>query len=598
MQQQFNDNNVKNAIPDQIFSPLYGVQLKDGLFADVFARNCDFLKTIDMDAMLYWFRKRAGKEAPGEPYRGHFEDNIKGQTAGMVLMGAGNALRWHEDPDLRQIMNQIVDEIKDCQEPDGYLMAVPQTEFGTKEYPHYVRIWLTYGLHAAALAGRQDAWGMLRHWQDWFNQCDDLPIIKFLTLAFQGVVASTYLFNTPIGRQADIDKTIEHYEEDWRLGQFIMKERNAIHIRKQPGHEPHPHGTEIEAMEGYLDLYRNTGKHYYLRAVRNFYDLYKQDWMTVGGGIAMCEFLVAEPRCYPLAPPKPYNELCCSSFWILLNQRFHRLFPEQESYVSEMEASLYNIAIANQDGGEGIRYFAWIDQHKQPGGKVHCCCGVGTRLFGLLPEFIYSAGADALYVDLYAASSFQWDRADGPVTIDMATGFPYDGQVAIDITCEKPQDFELKLRIPGWAAGDVAININGESIIGQTGSYVTIRRFWQGKTTISYTLPFGWRLSKYIGKEAIRGTADASDKAAATLARYALEYGPLLMAFAGPLNSDQHLVLPHDPRKYAEWLVPAAEPLTFQIQDMPEVSLVPYFSLELSQLSHPAERVGFSGAAV
>jgi len=24
------------------------------------------------------------------------------------------------------------------------------------------------------------------------------------------------------------------------------------------------------------------------------------------------------------------------------------------------------------------------------GGLFHCCCGVGTRLFGLLPEFIYS----------------------------------------------------------------------------------------------------------------------------------------------------------------------------------------------------------------
>ena len=579
MQQQFNNNNARNAIPDQIFSPLYGVQLKEGLFADVFDHNRAFLKTIDMDAMLYWFRKRAGKDAPGEPYRGHFEDKIKGQTAGLALMGAGNALRWAEDPELRQIVNQIVDEIKDCQEPDGYLMAVPQTEFGTKEYPHYVRIWLTYGLHAAALAGRQDAWGMLRHWQDWFNQCDDLPIIKYLCLAFQGVVASTYLFNTPIGRQADIDTTVQYYEEDWRLAQFIMKERNAIHIRKQPGYEPHPHGTEIEAMEGYLDLYRNTGKHYYLRAVQNFYDLYKKDWMTVGGGIAMCEFSEAEPQNYPLAPGKPYNELCCSSFWILLNQRFHRLFPDQEKYVAEMEASLYNIAIANQDGDEGIRYFAWIDQHKQPGGKVHCCCGVGTRLFGLLPEFIYSAGADALYIDLYAASTFRWEREAGPVTVEMDTAFPYGSQVAVTITSEQPQLFTVKLRIPGWVAGEAAVCVDGETITGQPGSYVSIRRIWQGRTAISYNLPLGWRLTPYAGKEAIRGVTDET----AVKARYALEYGPLLMAFAGPLNEHQHLELPHDPQKFAEWLTPTADPLTFQVQDCPATSLAPYFTVDSQQ---------------
>ena len=114
MPNQFNDNNRKNAIPDRIFSPLYGVRLKEGLFADVFARNRAFLKTIDRDAMLYWFRRRAGKDAPGEPYHGHFEDNIKGQTAGLVLMGAGNALRWEEDSELRRILDALVDEIRDC----------------------------------------------------------------------------------------------------------------------------------------------------------------------------------------------------------------------------------------------------------------------------------------------------------------------------------------------------------------------------------------------------------------------------------------------------------------------------------------------------
>lgn len=185
-------------------------------------------------------------------------------------MGAGNALRWTEEPE-RLKLDEIFSEIVACTKPDGYLMAVPKEEFGTKEYPHYVRIWLTYGLTAATLAGNQGAFALLRRWQDWFNSCDDLPAIKYLMLAFQGVVASTYLYNTPIGRPEDIDVTVRYYEEDWRHSQFINRKRNAIHIRKQPGEELHLHGTEIEAMEGYLDLYRATGKHYYLRAVQNFY---------------------------------------------------------------------------------------------------------------------------------------------------------------------------------------------------------------------------------------------------------------------------------------------------------------------------------------
>lgn len=410
---QYYDNNGKNAVKDKLFSPLNGVRLTRGLFKQTFDNNIGYLKLIDMNAMLYWFRVRAGKDAPGVPYTGHFEDNIKGQTAGLFLMGAGNALRWQEEPELLHRLDEIVAEIQDCSEPDGYLMAVPKDEFGTKEYPHYVRIWLTYGLTSAALAGNPAAFPMLRRWQDWFNTCDDLPVIKYLMLAFQGVVASTYLYNTPVGKPEDIAVTIQYYEEDWRLAQFINKERNAIHIRNQPGIEPHPHGTEIEAMEGYLDLYRATGKHYYLRAVRNFYDLYKQDWQYPGGGIAMCEAEKAFPKCYWLSSDRHYNELCCSSFWLLLNQRFHRLYPETESYVAEMEASIYNIGIANQNSDRNINYFALLDKKKiNYDSLVHCCCGVGTRMYASLPEYIYSIAPGALYVDLYAASEFAWEREE------------------------------------------------------------------------------------------------------------------------------------------------------------------------------------------
>ncbi len=39
----------------------------------------------------------------------------------------------------------------------------------------------------------------------------------------------------------------------------------------------------------------------------------------------------------------PTGELCGSVFWTKLNQRFHRLFPENETFVMEMERSILNI---------------------------------------------------------------------------------------------------------------------------------------------------------------------------------------------------------------------------------------------------------------
>jgi DUF1680 family protein len=567
---QYYDNNGKNVVKDRLFSPLHGVRLTRGLFKQAFDNNIGYLKRIDMNAMLYWFRVRAGKDAPGVPYTGHFEDNIKGQTAGLFLMGAGNTLRWQEEPELLSRLNEIVTEIQDCSEPDGYLMAVPKDEFGTKEYPHYVRIWLTYGLTAAALAGNPAAFPMLRRWQDWFNTCDDLPVIKYLMLAFQGVVASTYVYNTPVGKPEDIAVTIQYYEEDWRLSQFINNERNAIHIRNQPGIEPHPHGTEIEAMEGYLDLYRATGKHYYLRAVRNFYDLYKQDWQYPGGGIAMCEAEKAFPKCYWLSSDRHYNELCCSSFWLLLNQRFHRLYPETESYVAEMEASIYNIGIANQNSDLNINYFALLDKKKiNYDSLVHCCCGVGTKMYANLPEYIYSIAPDALYVDMYAASEFTWEREGGTVNVVMETDMPYNGHVALAINCE-PQEFELKIRIPRWVEGDVQVLLNDKpETAGCPGSYATLANRWKQGDQITINLLFAWKLSRYEGAEQVGGYD-----------RYAFEYGPLLMAFRGALDGDNHLVIGCKPSEIISLLQETDTPMHFTLHGQPGIEVVPYLEIK------------------
>src|SRR5262245_21242157 len=129
-------------IPPVVQVPPTGVRLTGGLLKRAHEDNLGYLKSLSMDSILYWFRVKAGLPAPGEPYRGHFEDNIKGQTAGLFLMGAANSLRWQDDAELRQRVNAIVDGIDACKEPDGFCEPIAKSEFGTKEYPNYVRVWL------------------------------------------------------------------------------------------------------------------------------------------------------------------------------------------------------------------------------------------------------------------------------------------------------------------------------------------------------------------------------------------------------------------------------------------------------------------------
>ena len=564
MREQIYDYNEKLAVRDKLFTPLFGVKLNKGLFKTVFDNNIKFLNKLDVGAMKYWFDVKTGTPTDSQPYKGHFEDNLKGSTLSMFLMGAGNALRWDDDIELTEKAALLLDRLSTAAESDGFLMPVDKKRFAYKEYPHYVRIWLTYGLYATGLSRDKKAWDMLRKWQDWFNSCPDLPVIKYLELAFQGIVASTSIYTTPIGKKEDIDVTIEAYEELWRLAQFMRREHDAVHIRKQPGAEPHAHGSELEGIEGYLDLYRATGRNYYLDAVFGAYELYKKDWQHPGGGIVMCEGMPENyPSCNWLDPKNHYNELCCSSFWLYLNLRLHRLFPDNEEYMGEIEKTLFNIAIANQDEGNGIRYFAFLEGQKEQSGLVHCCCGVGTRIFGSLPEYIFSVSDDAISVNLYTPSELEWKRAK----ITVEGEIPYNGNIKIKIT-EPKGCFKIRLRLPAWTDTRINIKLNGKDhITGKNGTYAEIEREWNDGDAIEYFLPQSFRLTKYRGADEIPG-----------FDRYYIEYGPLLYAVSAP-DVKQARMIGWSAEDFTDWLIHEAGSLTYKIAMHDKHKLTPYFMI-------------------
>lgn len=574
---QYYDYNDKLAVKDQLFTPLHGVRLTGGLFRQVFDNNIRFTQRLEMDRMRYWFDIKQGREPKAARYAGHFEDNLKGQTASQYLMCAGNVLRWEECEPLRKGMEEILDFLEEGAEPDGFLMPVDKARFAYKEYPHYVRIWLTYGLIAAARGGSQRAFSLLRRWQDWFNHCPDLPVIKYLELAFQGVVASPSVYLTEIGKREDMDVTRQYYEETWRLAQFIAQERDCVNIRRQHGFEPHPHGSELEAFEGYLDLYRYSGAPYLYNAVEGCWELYKRDWQHPGGGIVMCEFSAqAHPGCNYFYKTNHYNELCCSSFWLHLNQRLHRLFPDEEKYVFEVEQSIYNVAIANQNGDLDIRYLALLDERKRmPVRLNHCCAGVGTRIFASLPEYLFTMTGSVLSCDLYAPCQLDWETEEQLIRVTEETAFPYDGRVFLALDMPRAQRFTLRLRIPHYVHGPVDILLNGQPIAqGAPGGYCVFSRLWQPGDKIEFFLDMQWRAVLYHGDNEVPGYA-----------RYSYLYGPLLMAVVGVRNQEYGVVAPGKGEDFIRRLRPADAPLHFTVEGAPELAVAPYLELQREEFT-------------
>ncbi len=506
--------------------PVSGIRLTSGRLKKAFDDNLSFLKGFDPDRMLYWYRVHAGRQAPGAPYAcgdGHFENNLHGQTVGEFLMGAGTSLMWTEDPALRAEVRAVLDELTEYREPDGFLLPVDRETFRTKEYPNYTRAWLTFGLLDAGYAGEKDAFDLARGMGDAFNKSEVLPYVKDMNLGFQGILAQTRLYDSPAGIREDIATALKYYQEDWWLDQLIAGDHRAIY--DHPGN--HPHSTLLTSLEAYCDLYRVTGEEKYLLAVKSALKMYEDKWQHVGGGIAMCEQDEFYPGCYWLSRKHHYNELCSTNFWILLNQRMHRLEPDNAHYTDEIENSLYNMLLAAQVGDRGFHYFNYLQQNKDWRylDRATCCASLGTRLCGLTPQFLYMYDADTVYCDIYASSEAELPNG---VSLRTETGLPDSGRVRITVTgADKP--FTLKLRIPRWAAPDGRSYY--EKYEGAAAGDVFEKDF-----------PFTFRTSKYTGGEEIPRKE-----------RRAVEYGPLLYAVLGAPNP---LTVRFDPERPEEWFTP------------------------------------------
>lgn len=559
-------NGQEVKIPNMIKVPVSGVKITGGVLKQAFDRNIIFLlNNFSQDDLLYKYRERAGIVNPqGKPINWDYSGPIvTGSVAGLFLMGAGNTLRWQENGALRTRMDNVVKGIENCKKPNGFIMAYKEEDADKSENSNYVRSWLTHGLVDASIAGNDRALKLIRGHLDWFNKWPDINKVvdnkngykKDHWIPYQGMISSTRMYLSPLGKKDDIDHLLKHYQEDWWLNQLIAGDDKAIYNR------PDSHCYEITALEAYLDLYSIKGEKRYLDAVLSAWTMLRDKWEMPGGSFALCERKLYPPKSYLMGLESRSGELCGSVFWVKLNQRLHQLFPETEVYVDEMEKTIYNACISHQIDTTMILYSTIL--HGQLKKSVFppqgtCCEGQGTRLYGSLPEYLYSISEEGIYVDMYAPSEISWERNKENITLRNKTSFPSDKKIQLEISTLKPVLFDLSLRIPAYVTGTVDITVNGNSVgSGNPSSYKHLKRIWKNGDKISFSLPFDFKLTKYTGFDQIE-----------SFNRYSLEYGPILLALSGKFNYNERCTrILNNPNEITKWLDPVpGKPFHFRIK--------------------------------
>lgn len=507
-----------------------------------------------------------------------------------------------------------------------------------RENPSYVTSWLVHGLLEADVAVPAGSLpprpiDVARGMVDWYSAQQTNPRLpEFLPadrttsnipsmfgnttghqiyLISQGIIHHTRMATSVRGRMRDVELVQTLYEEDEWLAQLSTKNPNGIWLKRW-----FPHNYEVTAFEAYLDMYSLTGESKYHDAMVGAWEMFRENWIHLGGSMAINEGSDGLDTSKGLwYPPKSYylegdphdvgpaggrhvtGETCGSVFWIKFNQRFHRLNPTSEQYTAEIERSLLNIGIANQAPSvgspqTGIRYFALLHGHKEAMTNISTCCeGQGTRLHGSLPEYIFSippAGTTefSVFVNLYVSSSITilHPTVHTNMTLQISSDFPAIEQASKPTTVTVTHGASLgvlatlHLRIPRWAGpGSVVVGLNhNESYaLATPGSYLQIERRWTSGDSVSVGLRMKLTSTRYIGLNQVNGST-----------RFGFEFGPTLLAAvpssASLWNSETNcLHLPHDPEQPVEWLQPVVgTPLHFSVRlGAGTVEFMPYYEV-------------------
>lgn len=200
--------------------------------------------------------------------------------------------------------------------------------------------------------------------------------------------------------------------------------------------------------------------------------------MYITGGIGASGILERFTTDYDLPNDYNYAETCASIGLAMFGIRMANI-TRNASYIDTVERALYNTVLAGIAlDGKSFFYVnpleVWPDSCMERTSKEHvkpirqkwfgvaCCPPNIARTLASLGQYIYSAGEDALYVNLFISNETEVELKAGTVRIYMETKFPFENSCKIRVENVPENGMKLALRIPDYAK-EYRVQINGMS---------------------------------------------------------------------------------------------------------------------------------------
>ena len=484
----------------QAFS-LEDVRLLEGPFKQAQQLDLQYMLSLEPDRFLHNFRANAGLEPKGAIYAGWESAGVGGQTLGHYLSALAMMYQSTSDARLKAKLDYTVSELAACQaqSPDGYTSGIPDGRAMFNDVkagkgngvhrgwvPWYTMHKLFAGLRDTyMLTGNAQAKDVLVKLADW-----EMDTTKNLSDE-QWQVMMTQEHGGMAETMADVYAITGN---DKYLGEAKKWTHHQVFDPAAQGRDAldgfHAN-TQIPKFIGYERIYDLTGDPQYGKAANFFWQTVTDNRSyAIGGNSDHEHFFDPKDTAAHLSGETAEN---CNVYNMLkLTRALYEDAPTQDKWMGYYERALFNQILSSQDPVKGG--FNYLNSLKPGGFKVYsnpttafwCCVGTGLENHAKYGDTIYFHDANAVYVNLFIASTLNW--RDKSISLTQQTRFPDEDTTRFTISAAKPTKFALKLRQPEWTSG-AKLLINGKVQKVVAGEYQTIDRTWKNGDTVTWQVP-------------------------------------------------------------------------------------------------------------
>ena len=301
----------------------------------------------------------------------------------------------------------------------------------------------------------------------------------------------------------------------------------------------------VYLYSGMADFARLTSDEALKAACGQIWDDITHKKMYITGGVGGTHIGEAFSFAYDLPNDTAYAETCASIGMIFFAQRMLKMSPDSK-YADIMERELYNIVLGGM-GLDGTSFFyvnplevvpeaCHKDSRKEHVKPVRqkwfgcaCCPPNLARLISSIGTYVFTETKNTVFVHLYIGTHMEKELQSGTAKIDIQSGFPWSGNVNIQVVCTAEENFTIALRIPDWCR---KYNITGieNALTTQKDGYLYVTKAWKSD---SIQIEFPMEIQ----------VIESDSKVRETIGKVAVQRGPIVYCLEEVDNGkDMHML--------------------------------------------------------